>query len=71
MEALALARHFDYEIQVIGAHWVDEPNTHVTPWDYFRSLAEAVKVRWYLLTGGYNHAPIEAGEPRPAPVEKL
>jgi dolichyl-phosphate beta-glucosyltransferase len=71
MEALALARHFDYEIQVIGAHWVDEPNTHVTPLDYFRSLMEAVKVRLYLLTGGYNQAPIEAGEPRPAPVEKL
>ena len=71
MEALALARRFGYEIIVIGAHWVDEPNTHVTPWDYFRSLMEAVKVRWYLLTGGYNHAPLDTGEPRPAPVEEL
>ncbi len=53
MEALALARHFGYRVEVIGAYWVDEPNTHVETLDYFRSLAEAFKVRWNLLTRVY------------------
>lgn len=71
MEALALARRFGYKIEVVGANWVDEPNTHVTKLDYIRSLTEAVKVRWHLLTGGYNFATAETTDPRPAPVEEL
>ncbi len=71
MEALALARRFGYKIEIVGANWVDEPNTHVTKLDYFRSMAEAVKVRWYLITGGYNFSSAEKVEPHPAPVEEL
>lgn len=70
MEALALARRFGYKIEIIGAHWVDEPNTHVTRWDYVRSLTDALKLRWNLLTGAYNFSPAETAEPQPAPVEK-
>ncbi|NKQ37207.1 MAG: glycosyltransferase family 2 protein [Chloroflexi bacterium] len=54
MEALALARHFGYQVEIVGAYWVDEPNTHVKTLDYFRSLAEAFKVRWNLLTRVYE-----------------
>lgn len=71
MEALALARRLGYKIEIVGANWVDEPNTHVTKLDYFRSLAEAVKLRWHLLTGGYNFSTVETPESRPASIEKL
>ena len=70
MEALALARRFGYKIEVVGANWVDEPNTHVTKLDYIRSLTEAVKVRWNLLTGSYNFSLTETKDPHPAPVEE-
>jgi dolichyl-phosphate beta-glucosyltransferase len=70
MEALALARRFGYKIEVVGANWVDEPNTHVTKLDYIRSLTEAVKVRWHLMTGGYNFSTAETPEPHPAPAEE-
>ncbi len=54
IEALALARHFGYKINILGANWVDEPNTHVTFSGYIKSFIEALKVRWYLWTGAYN-----------------
>ncbi len=69
MEALALARRFGYKIEVVGANWVDEPNTHVTKLDYIRSLTEAVKVRWNLIIGNYNFSADKA-EPHPAPIEE-
>ena len=54
IEALALARHYGYQIKIIGADWVDDPDTHVTMGSYLKSFAEAFKVRWYLLTGKYS-----------------
>ncbi|MCP4358880.1 MAG: glycosyltransferase family 2 protein [Chloroflexi bacterium] len=54
IEALALARYFGYNIQIIPANWVDEPNTHVTLSGYIFSFVEALKVRWNLLTGAYK-----------------
>ncbi|MFZ0545388.1 MAG: dolichyl-phosphate beta-glucosyltransferase [Candidatus Promineifilaceae bacterium] len=71
MEALALARRFGYKIEVIGANWVDEPNTHVTRLDYIRSMTDALKVRWYLMTGSYNFSSAETAESHPAPVKEL
>jgi dolichyl-phosphate beta-glucosyltransferase len=70
IEALALARSLGYQIDVIGAYWVDEPNTHVTFMDYFHSLWEAVKVRWYLLTGAYKQQESQLVEPKPTPHTK-
>lgn len=54
IEALALARYFGYTIHILGAHWIDEPNTHVTLSGYFKSFVEAFKVRWNLWTGVYR-----------------
>lgn len=54
IEVLALARHFGYKIHILGANWVDEPNTHVTFSGYIKSLIEALKVRWNLWTGAYK-----------------
>jgi dolichyl-phosphate beta-glucosyltransferase len=58
-ESLALARRAGYDIQVVGADWVDAEGTHVTRLDYFKNIFEAVRIRWYLLTGVYNHKPAE------------
>lgn len=55
IEALALARYFGYNVRVIGANWIDNADTHVTYADYVRTLTEAMKVRWNLLTGVYRH----------------
>jgi hypothetical protein len=54
IEALALARKFNYKIAVIGAHWIDNADTHVKFTDYFDTFWEAFKVRWNLITGKYN-----------------
>jgi dolichyl-phosphate beta-glucosyltransferase len=53
-ESLALARRFGYSIQVIGADWTDAEGTHVRKLDYLKNIWEAVKIRWYLLTGKYQ-----------------
>lgn len=53
-ESLALARRFGFPIQVIGADWTDAAGTHVRKLDYFKNIWEAVRIRWYLLTGVYN-----------------
>jgi dolichyl-phosphate beta-glucosyltransferase len=58
-ECLALARREKYDIQIVGADWNDAEGTHVTRLDYFKNIFEAVRIRWYLLTGVYNHKPAE------------
>lgn len=60
IEALALARYFGYKVRVIGANWIDNADTHVTYADYVRTLTEAMKVRWNLLTGVYRHNSLPA-----------
>lgn len=63
IEALALARYFGYKITILGANWIDEPNTHVTLSSYVKSFLEALKVRWNLWMGVYrrhHRAHIEA-----------
>lgn len=69
MEALALARHFGYRIEVLGAYWVDEPNTHVKLSDYLYSFVEAVKVRRNLITGVYGRS-ARAASPKTHPSAK-
>lgn len=68
IEALALARYFNYKIQIIPANWVDEPNTHVTLSGYLKSFIEAFKVRWNLWTGAYkrHHAALNEVNPSQA-----
>lgn len=71
-EALALARRFGYPIQIIPADWVDAAGTHVGKLDYLRNIWEAVKIRWNLLSGVYNHAPRLGDDgPQPRPIKEL
>ncbi len=58
-ECLALARREGYDIQVIGADWHDAAGTHVTKLDYIKNIFEAVRIRWYLMTGVYKREPAE------------
>jgi dolichyl-phosphate beta-glucosyltransferase len=66
IELLALARHFGYKINILGANWVDEPNTHVTLSGYAKSLVEALKVRWNLWTGAYKRHDEPVNETKPS-----
>ena len=53
-EVLALTRRFNYGIDVIPADWIDAAGTHVTKLDYVKSIWDAFKIRWNLLTGVYK-----------------
>jgi glycosyltransferase involved in cell wall biosynthesis len=66
-ECLALARRDGYDIQVIAADWHDAEGTHVTKLDYFKNIFEAVRIRWYLLTGVYER-PSNAATQDPPPA---
>lgn len=54
IEALALARRYGYQVAIIPTYWVDAAGTHVKTSDYFKTLGEALKVRWNLLSGVYQ-----------------
>jgi glycosyltransferase involved in cell wall biosynthesis len=54
IEALALARHFGYDVEIIPARWIDHVETHVRFWNYFTTLWETIQVRWNLWTGAYD-----------------
>jgi len=58
-ESLALARRNGYDIQAIGADWNDAEGTHVTKLDYVKNIFEAIRIRWYLMTGVYKRKPAE------------
>ncbi|MEZ4658480.1 MAG: glycosyltransferase family 2 protein [Caldilineaceae bacterium] len=54
VEALALARRFNYSIGIVAAYWIDDPRTNVRSFgDYVDSIRETLRVRWNLLTGVY------------------
>ncbi|HRQ37153.1 MAG TPA: glycosyltransferase family 2 protein [Chloroflexota bacterium] len=71
IEALALARHFGYKINILGANWVDEPNTHVTFTGYIKSLIEALKVRWNLWTGAYKRPQSALNDVKPSQAKQI
>lgn len=54
-EALALARHYGYNIKIIPARWIDHAESHVRFRNYIDVLVETVQVRWFLLTGAYDN----------------
>lgn len=54
IEALALAKHFDYKIAKIPADWKNDPRSHVRMSAYFQVLWETVKIRFWLMTGKYG-----------------
>ena len=45
IEALALARRFDYNIGIVPAHWIDAEGTHVKTSDYIDTIWQTVKIR--------------------------
>lgn len=53
-EALAIAKARNLSIKEVPILWKDDPRTHVTTRDYLRTLFEAVKVRWNIITGHYK-----------------
>jgi len=57
IEALALARKFDYQTSIIPARWIDHAETHVRFWNYGTTLFETIQVRYYLFTGAYDTEP--------------
>ncbi len=57
IEVLALAQQRNYPIGIVPAYWVNKAGTHVRTRDYFRTLSEALQVRWNLLTGVYRREP--------------
>jgi len=53
IEVLALARAFNYKIGIIPAHWVNDPRSHVRPFDYLRVLSDTLRVRANLRARKY------------------
>src|SRR5262249_31554438 len=54
IEVLALARAFNYKIGIISAHWVNDPRSHVRPFDYLRVLSDTLRVRANLRARKYR-----------------
>jgi len=54
IEVLALARHLNYNIGIIPAHWVNDARSHVRNIDYLRVFRDTFKVRANLLIGKYG-----------------
>ena len=55
IEVLALARHFNYQIAITPAYWIDDARTNVRGLpDYIETLVETLKIRWYLSSGAYS-----------------
>jgi glycosyltransferase involved in cell wall biosynthesis len=54
IEVLALARALNYKIGVVPADWVNDPRSHVRPFDYIRVLGDTLRVRFNLATRQYD-----------------
>ena len=58
-EILFLAERFGFRTTEVPVHWAHSPGTRLNPVrDGLRMLGEAVRVRWYALSGQYsrNHS---------------
>ncbi|PIR41191.1 MAG: hypothetical protein COV31_02165 [Candidatus Yanofskybacteria bacterium CG10_big_fil_rev_8_21_14_0_10_46_23] len=53
-EALAIAKNLKLKIGEIPIRWVNDPLSRVRPSAYFKTMLEAVQVRWNLTRGVYN-----------------
>ena len=53
IEALALARKFNFNIKEVPVDWKNAPESHVGLKAYFQVLIETIKIRWNLWTGKY------------------
>lgn len=55
IEALALARKFNYKIKTVPIVWIDDAASHVKLSSYIEVLMETFKIRWNLMTGKYDN----------------
>ncbi len=54
IEVLALARALNYKIGIIPAHWINDPRSHVRPFDYLRVFGDTLRVRANLRAHKYS-----------------
>lgn len=54
IEALALARRFDYKIGIIPVYWINNPESRVGLKGYFITFRELFKIKWNLIRGKYD-----------------
>ncbi len=54
IEALALARHFGYNVRVAPADWKNDARSHVRMSAYAQVLWETTKIGWWIRTGAYD-----------------
>jgi hypothetical protein len=54
IEVLALARSLNYRIGIIPATWIDDPRSHLRPFDYIRLFRDTLRVRFNLITRKYD-----------------
>lgn len=54
VEALALAKKFDYKIGIVPVHWINDPSSHVSMMGYFKVLLDVLKIRWNLIRRKYD-----------------
>ncbi len=55
VEALALAKKFNYKIGIIPIHWIDDPRSHVKLSAYFKVLLDVLKIRLNIMKGKYEN----------------
>lgn len=54
IEALALARHFRYNVRIIAADWKNDARSHVRISAYLQVLWETTKIGWWIRSGSYD-----------------
>jgi dolichyl-phosphate beta-glucosyltransferase len=54
IEVLALARALNFKIGIIPAQWINDPRSHVRPFDYVRVLGDTLKVWFNRVTRKYD-----------------
>jgi len=54
IEALALARKFDYKIGIIPVYWINNPESRVGIKGYFITFRELFKIKCNLIRGKYD-----------------
>ncbi len=54
IEALALARHFGYNVRIIGVDWKNDEHSHVRMSAYLQVLWETTKIGWWIRARTYE-----------------
>ena len=54
IEALALARKFNYKIGIIPVKWVNDPDSRVSWKGYLNTFRELFKIKWNLIRNKYD-----------------